>query len=334
MSEKDLWKYCTSRQGREMLREFGLLDGVKIKEDRYFACLYTLSTHAEEHYRPVEIPKKGGGTRKLLAPDYLLLRVQKNILHHVLEGLHVSGYAKAYVPHQSVVENAKPHVGAKQILKLDIQDFFGSISYFLVYRYAFPGIYFPPEVRTLLAHLCCCRDSLPQGAPTSPAVSNLVMKPFDTYMGNWCAERGIQYTRYSDDMTFSGDFDVREVKGRTRGFLAAYGFELNEKKTRVQRAHRRQTVTGIVVNEKPQVSRAYRRKLRAEIYYCGKYGAESHLQRCGGYGLEKAKGDAAVRHYLRQLLGKIDYVLQVNPGDAEFLQSRRTVQDMLKTKEL
>lgn len=331
MSDNDLWKYCTQKQICEMLRGFDLLKGVKMKEEKYFPCLYAVSNHTEQHYRPIEIPKKGGGTRSLLAPDYLLGRIQKNILHHVLAELPASAYAKAYQPRMSIVDNARPHVGAKQILKLDMKGFFDHISYFLVYRYAFPGIYYPPAVRTILANLCCYRDMLPQGAPTSPAVSNLVMKPFDEYMGNWCRERQIQYTRYCDDMTFSGEFDSREVKKKVRGFLAAYGFELNEKKTRVQKNYRRQTVTGIVVNEKPRVSRDYRRKLRAEVYYCRKYGVESHLRRCGEAGESAATqmNEKVCLQYLQSLLGKIHYVLQVEPEDAEFQQARKVVQEML-----
>ncbi len=332
MSENDLWKYCTPKHVREMLRNFDLLKGVKIKEEKYFPCLYAVSNHAEQHYRPVVIPKRDGGTRKLLAPDYLLGRIQKNILHHVLAELPVSAYAKAYQPHTSIVDNARPHAGAKQLLKLDMKGFFDHISYFLVYRYAFPAIYYPPAVRAILANLCCYRDMLPQGDPTSPAVSNLVMKPFDEYMGRWCRERQIQYTRYCDDMTFSGDFDSREVKNKVRGFLAAYGFELNEKKTRVQTGCCRQTVTGIVVNEKPQASRAYRRKLRAEVYYCGKYGVESHLQRCMEAGETQARqvDDRSCVQYLQSLLGKINYVLQVEPEDVEFQQARKIIQEMLK----
>lgn len=313
-----------------MLRSFNLLDGVKIKEEKYFACLYAVSNHTEQHYHPVVIPKKDGGTRKLLAPDYLLGRIQKNILHHVLEGMPVSVHAKAYQPHMSIVENAGPHVGADQILKLDMKGFFDNISYFLVYRYAFPAVYFPPAVRTILSNLCCCRDALPQGAPTSPAVSNLVMKPFDEYMGNWCREREIQYTRYCDDMTFSGEFSTREVKHKVRGFLAAYGFELNARKTKLQKKCQRQTVTGIVVNEKTQVSRGYRKKLRAEVYYCSKYGVESHLQRCaetGGLELPQIN-DMVCMRYLQSLLGKIHYVLQVNPDDAEFQQARTVIRGM------
>lgn len=333
MAEKDLWKYCTSAQVQATLRSLHLLDGVRIEEEKYFSCLYAVSNHPEEHYHPAAIPKKGGGVRKLMVPDSLLCRIQKNILHHVLEEFPVSEHAKAYRPRSAIVENAKPHVGAKEILKLDIRNFFDSITFFQVYRSAFPAIYYPPAVRTLLTNLCCCRDSLPQGAPTSPAVSNLVMKPFDEYMGNWCEERGIRYTRYCDDLTFSGDFDRQEVKKKVRGFLAAYGFALNEKKTRVQKEHQRQMVTGIVVNEKPQVGRAYRKKLRAEIYYCGKYGVESHLQRSGEWENWKKRyqeSDVICMRYLQHLLGKVHYVLQVNPGDAEFCQAKELVKEMQK----
>ncbi len=342
MRENDLWKYCTSEQIHAMLHSLHLLDGVHIEKEKYLSCLYSVSNHPEQHYHPAAIPKKHGGVRKLLVPDYLLCRIQKNILHHVLAEFPVSAYAKAYKPRSGIVENAKPHVRAKEILKLDIQNFFDNITFFQVYRSAFPAIYYPPTIRTLLANLCCCWDLLPQGAPTSPAVSNLVMKPFDEYMGSWCKERGIRYTRYCDDMTFSGEFDRQEARNQVRGFLAAYGFELNEKKTRVQKNHQRQTVTGIVVNEKPQVSRAYRRKLRAEIYYCGRYGVESHLQRireceneenvhlknvCSEKACQVTEADCI--QYLQSLLGKINYVLQVNPEDAEFCQAKKQVKEML-----
>lgn len=335
MKRKDLWKYCTQEQVHAVLRSLHLLDGVRVKEENYFSCLYAVSNHPERHYHPASVPKKGGGTRRLLVPDYLLCRIQKNILRHVLADFPISDYATAYKPGTAILENAKPHVGAKEIQKLDIRNFFDSITYFQVYRNAFPAVYYPPAIRTMLASLCCCRDSLPQGAPTSPAISNLVMKPFDEYIGAWCQERGIQYTRYCDDMTFSGKFDRREVKNKVRAFLAAYGFELNEKKTRLQKAHQRQTVTGIVVNERPQVSREYRRKLRAEVYFCSKYGVESHLQRRG----ENTPGEAVPQEtdgdsvrYLQQLLGKINYVLQVNPEDPEFCRAKEQVKEMLAVR--
>ena len=125
------------------------------------------------------------------------------------------------------------------------------------------------------------QDRLPQGSPASAAISNLVMKPFDTYMEGWCRDRGIVYTRYCDDMTFSGDFRVSAVYGKVNGFLGAMGFELNQSKTKVLTRHVRQTVTGMVVNDKVQVPLPYRRALRQEVYYCLKYGVKEHLRhRC------------------------------------------------------
>lgn len=334
MSDKDLWKYCTDEQIKKLLLEFRLLDGTSVRKEDYFSCLYAVSNHTEQHYHSVRIEKKNGKKRQLLIPDFLLGQIQKNLLQHVLKGVPVSVYATAYKPDSSIVKNAVPHVGAGQILKLDMKGFFDHITFRLVYQYAFPAVYFPPEVRTLLTNLCCVRDMLPQGAPTSPAVSNLVMKPFDEHIGTWCRERQIRYTRYCDDMTFSGDFDVAVVKNKARSFLQVYGFELNERKTKVQNQNCRQTVTGIVVNEKLQVSRAYRRKLRAEIYYCRKFGVESHLQRCGAFhGTGAAKGEKCeetCRRYLQRLLGQVNFCLQVNGEDTELQKERKAVWKLLE----
>ena len=107
------------------------------------------------------------------------------------------------------------------------------------------------------------------------------MKPFDEYMEAWCGEREIVYSRYCDDMTFSGVFDGSEVKGKVYGFLRSMGFEPNLRKTRILTRGTRQVVTGLVVNERVRVPAPYRRGLRQEIYYCMKYGAKEHLTRTG-----------------------------------------------------
>lgn len=328
MAAQELWKYCTVEQVQEMLHSFRLLEGTSVRETSALKCLYAVSNHTSLHYHSVEIKKRGGGMRHLLVPDALLCTIQKNLLHHVLDGLQVSEYATAYKKQMSVVDNARPHVGQEQILKLDIKDFFGNITFFMVYQSAFPGIYFPPAVRKMLAELCCYEDYLPQGAPTSPMVSNLVMKSFDEYIGNWCASRQISYTRYCDDLTFSGVFDVRQLKNKVRNYLRTMGFELNERKTRLLKRHNRQTVTGIVVNESANVVREYRRQLRTEIYYCKKYGVEAHLKHT-----EKTKwmceGEPDAARYLQHLLGKIQFILQVTPEDTAFNQAREDIGKMI-----
>lgn len=306
MAGQDFWKYCTTEEIGRTLRTFDLLKGLDVPEEAYLPCLYTVSNQIETHYHPVVISKKSGGRRKLLVPDALLRTIQRNLLHHVLEEFQISEFACAYKKGTSIVDNARPHVGAKLVLKLDIQDFFNQITWILVYQNAFPGTHFPPAIRKMLTEFCCVRDRLPQGAPTSPTVSNLVMRPFDVHMGEWCREREIRYTRYCDDLTFSGVFAPEEVIRKVRGFLQVYGFELNRKKTRVLGRGNAQSVTGIVVNEKAQVSRAYRRKLRQEVYLFDRYGIKTE---------EGPKNDEKER---RRLLGKMRYVLSVNPEDVWF----------------
>lgn len=306
LAGQDFWKYCTTEEIGRTLRTFDLLKGLDVPEEAYLPCLYTVSNQIETHYHPVVISKKSGGRRKLLVPDALLRTIQRNLLHHVLEEFQISEFACAYKKGTSIVDNARPHVGAKLVLKLDIQDFFDQITWILVYQNAFPGTHFPPAIRKMLTEFCCVRDRLPQGAPTSPTVSNLVMRPFDVHMGEWCREREIRYTRYCDDLTFSGAFEPEEVIRKVRGFLQVYGFELNRKKTRVLGRGNAQSVTGIVVNEKAQVSRAYRRKLRQEVYLFDRYGIKT---------AEGPKNDERER---RRLLGKMRYVLSVNPEDVWF----------------
>ena len=125
----------------------------------------------------------------------------------------------------------------------------------------------------------------------------------------WCGERDITYSRYCDDMTFSGDFDFQEVKGKAEGFLEAMGMELNRKKTRVSFRGGRQAVTGLVVNERPGVPREYKRRLRQEIYQYRKFG------------LPGTETDS--EKYRARLLGKIRYVLSVHPEDAWFAQAEQ-----------
>ena len=324
MENTGLWKYCTPEQSREFLLSLRLFGETGWPDEKLLACLYAVSNHTEKHYHAAEIPKRDGTSRRLWVPERLLMMIQRYILHNILTQMPLSPYAMAYHRGGGIVANARIHTGSSRILKLDIKDFFEHILFHHIYRYAFPTIYFPPSAGTLLTHLCCLRDVLPQGAPTSAAISNLVMTPFDTYMGTWCEEMGIRYSRYCDDMTFSGDFDAGMVIRKAGGFLKAMGFELNGKKTRVVTSHRRQEVTGLVVNQKPQVTKGYRRQLRQELYYCGRYGLKSHLERvCDTRFLPY--GEAGMMRYWLSLFGRVNYVLYVNPEDAAFVKEKESL---------
>lgn len=279
--------------------------------------LYTLSNNLERHYRRVSIPKRRGGERVLSVPDALLKQIQRLIAEKILAFEPISQYATAYKSGASVVKNSVCHVGKEKVLKLDIKHFFDSIRYIQVKDRVFPSVRFSEKNRILLTMLCYYKDKLPQGAPSSPVITNIIMRDFDETVGAWCAKQGIAYTRYCDDMTFSGAFDASNVIEYVAAELKKYGFLLNEKKTSTVPPSRRQLVTGVVVNQKPNTPCESRKKLRQEVFYCRKYGVNGHLERIGSRQNPK--------EYLQSLLGRISFALQVSPdnkslaADKEFI---------------
>ena len=276
--------------------------------------LYAVSNNLGKHYRKAKLPKKSGGFRNLSVPDEVLKSIQKRISEVLLIHMPVSRYAKAYRFASSILCNAKHHVGKQVVLKLDILHFFDSIRYSTVKDKVFPAEIYAEPLRILLTMLCYHKDALPQGAPSSPAVTNIILYEFDEQIGQWCRERSIAYTRYCDDMTFSGDFDPTDVIRFVRLELKKMGFLLNEQKTQIQHPGQQQTVTGIVVNEKMSIPADYRRKLRQELYYCRKFGIQEHLKRTG---LE-----TPVDTYRMHLLGKVNYVLHTIAAKRIFSGSR------------
>ena len=284
--------------------------------------LYAVSNNISKHYHKVKLPKKSGGYRNLSVPDEVLKSNQKRIAEVLLIHMPVSRYAKAYRFGSSTLRNAKHHVDKQVVLKLDILHFFDNIRYSTVKDRVFPEAIYAEPLRILLTMLCYHKDALPQGAPSSPAITNIILYEFDEMVGQWCRDRSIAYTRYCDDMTFSGDFDPAEVIRFVRLELKKMGFLLNEQKTRIQHPGQQQTVTGIVVNEKLSIPADYRRKLRQELYYCRKFGIQKHLQKIGLAIPEET--------YRMQLLGKVNYVLQTHPDDKDMLGARKWLQQSTK----
>lgn len=263
-------------------------------------------------YLPVDLPKKGGGVRRLHVPNAVLKSAQRRILHGILSQLPISPYATAYIRGKRLSDNAAPHCGHRYLLKLDITDFFGSIRFDQVYSTAFNTTRFPKLIGVMLTTLCCYEDVLPQGAPTSPTLSNVVMRSFDDRIGEWCKTRGITYTRYCDDMTFSADVPLYAVYEKVRAMLQEMGLSLNKKKTRFITHASRQCVTGLTVNERVTVSSEYKRDLRQQVHYALKFGFADALAKRPD--LSFASGD----HYARHLIGRVRYVLQIEPHNAWF----------------
>lgn len=305
----------TKDVANEFLLSLNLVDG-KLSDKDKIRRLYILSNNIEHYYKKYEISKRNGGKRIIYEPNYTLKKVQRNILDNVLSGFKISKYAMAYVKGKSVKDNANMHVNKKLILKLDIKDFFNNISFMDVYNKVFLEEYFPKQARTVLTYLCTYNEFLPQGAPTSSYISNLIMQDFDEKIGLFCEKNNISYTRYSDDMTFSGDFNVKMVIFKVKDELKKMGMQLNYGKIHIIYSNMSQQVTGITVNEKPQVLKVKRRKIRQEVYYIKKYGLYSHLKRIN------VKDEFS---YLRSLLGKINFVLMVNSEDLEFFKYREFI---------
>ena len=290
----------------------GLLIGIK---SSYF---YKVTNEDKLFYRKFSIKKKNGDSRIIHEPLPNLKIIQKWILENILYKLEVSKFAKAYIPTISVKDNVRFHRKQKYVLKLDIKDFFSSLSEIHVYK-IFKKIGYTDSLSVLLSKLCTLKGVLPQGASTSAYLSNLILLDFDKSVSLYCLERSIRYTRYADDLTFSGEFDHKALLNFIDYKLKALGLKLNQSKTRLLRQNQAQVITGIVVNEKIQVPRDYRKRIRLEVYYIKKFGIYNHLKS------NHSKVDA--KTYLKALNGKINYCLFINPNDLDMKNYRDIIED-------
>lgn len=309
-----MWKYIGTKECNDFLLSLNLFNCSDKK--KYIKTLYSISNNIEDNYSIFKIKKRNGKYRTIYEPSPLLKHIQKQILVNILNTMKISEYAKAYHKGLSLKDNALPHTNKDMILKLDIKNFFENISFIDVYNACFPIEYFPKPVGMLLTSLCTYNAFLIQGSPTSAYISNLVMKDFDEELGAWCNENNISYTRYSDDMTFSGVFNPSYIISKARKLLYKKGLELNNDKIHVVYKNASQTVTGLVVNNKVQVSIKYRKEIRKEVYYINKYGIDSHLNKINITDKNK---------YLNSLYGKILYVLQINSDDKEFIEYKNII---------
>lgn len=307
-------------QCKQFLLSLNLLNGDMCDKDK-IRKLYTISNRNQDNYRIYSFHKPNGKLRVIYEPNATLKYIQRQILKNILNDKKISSYAKAYHPGISLVENAKSHLQQPMILKLDIQDFFNHIRFLDVYKTCFSLAYFPKPLGMLLTYLCTYEGHLPQGAPTSAYIANLVMQEFDEEIGSFCEQNHIQYTRYSDDMTFSGCLQPHDIIVKVGHALQKRGLKLNKEKIHVIHRNGCQKVTGIVVNQKLQVPKVYRNKIRQEIYYIKKFGVSSHL--------ERISSSVSVETYLHHLRGKIEYVLQINPFDTEFVSYRKYMQEQI-----
>jgi len=222
---------------------------------------------ARPAYKEFGLPKRSGGTRTIASPEPALKALQRRVLRRVLARLRCHPAATGFEKHYSIAINALAHVHKAVVVRMDILNFFGSIKADRVQRY-FQGVGWNAEAARLLTGICTYGGALPQGAPTSPRLSNLLSCRLDARLNALAKRYGATYSRYADDMTFSWDanvsLNVHAVIRLTKLILSDEGYEIHSrKKLHVSRRHDRQIVTGLVVNERVNLPRETRRRLRA-----------------------------------------------------------------------
>ena len=279
------------------------------------------------HYVRYTIPKRGGGERVILAPKRELKQLQRKVLDDLLARVPVAPAAHGFVRGRSILSNARPHAERAVVLKLDLKDFFPSITAPRV-RGLFIALGYPFSVAATLALLCTEYEREPferdgtrcyvsvgprhlvQGAPTSPALANLAAWRLDRRLAGLAGKHGVTYTRYADDMTFSGDDAeaLRAVRVVAKRIITEEHFAVNPAKTHLAERSARQVVTGLVVNDGPAAPRALRRRLRATLHNAGRTGLAA----------QNRDGRAAYAAYLQ---GQIAFVEAANPRHAERLRA-------------
>ena len=254
----------------------------------------------DQAYSKHTIPKKNGGERLISAPHPALKQVQRAVLEKLLNPLGAHSCAYGFVSGKSIVDNARMHVGQPVVVNADIQSCFPSVKWPLVLgvlrRHL--GERFTTGSISMLTDICTTQGALPTGAPTSPALLNLVLWRTDEVLHQRAEEFGLRYTRYADDLTFSGGSHVVGMLRLARYTLGQIGLHLDPQKTNIFRRGRRQMVTGLVVNDQVSVPRVIRRLLRAAVH--------RHTQE----GQSSWKGSPQSETALK---GRISFVSMVDP---------------------
>ncbi|WP_420827696.1 reverse transcriptase family protein [Microlunatus panaciterrae] len=226
-------------------------------------------------YSTLEVPKRGGGSRTVLRPvselDHNLKLLRRGI--DTLSSYSPPEWVHGFVPKRSIVTNAQAHLSKEIVLRLDLSAFFESIKKSAV-REAMLRFGFSDDASTLISDCCCIHGSLPAGFSTSPTLSNMVFLPTDDALHEWAGSRTLTYTRYADDLTFSGTDITDDDCAEIARMLSSAGYAVNARKTRFMRRGGPQYVTGLYVGEsdQPHVPRRMKRLLRQQAYYIAQYG--------------------------------------------------------------
>jgi RNA-directed DNA polymerase len=284
----------------------------------------------EPHYQRFQIPKKSGGYRLIQAPGHILMYAQSRLNFYLQNYYHLIAPKGVYgfvinptksVSFCNIVENAKIHVNQKYVLNLDLKDFFPSI---LAYRvkelFQSDDFRFNEKVATALALLVTYEGKLPIGAPTSPVISNFICLELDDMLQSYCDTNKINYSRYADDLTFSSNQEITKFQIHDlMVIISANQFEINKKKTRLKTNSRKQTVTGLVVNEKVNIDRKTIKMVRAMLHDALQNGIAKAAKR--HFKNNNQISNRSEAYFMNRLDGYINFIGQVRgKEDALYLK--------------
>jgi RNA-directed DNA polymerase len=302
--------------------ELNALYFLSVENPHEFTCFLKTSFPVLEEiinnpcYENYSIPKKRGGLRQISKPDNALMAIQKRLNYYLqayylwIKPYEVHGFVvnPCYFGFQcNIVENARVHVGKKHVLNIDLKDFFSNITARRVKALFSSDIFdFPEQLATALTLLTTYEGRLPTGAPTSPVISNFVCQQLDADLSNFCKQSNLAFTRYADDLTFSSDDAISDDEILDLiNLIRENRFEINEKKIRLKSFNQKQTVTGLTVNEKVNVSRKLLRKIRAMLHDLAVNGEETAVQRHFGYSIVQKQH---ITEFRNRLSGYINFV--------------------------
>jgi RNA-directed DNA polymerase len=309
-------------------------DVAELLEVSYSRLQYHISIIPEDkRYIDFLIPKKSGQMRVISAPSTALKILQRKLSQVLYSVYEPKSLVHGFVPARSILTNANQHVRKRFILNIDLKDFFHSIHFGRVQGiFMKPPYNLPKEVAVVLAKICCDNGRLPQGAPTSPIVTNMICARMDSELRRLAREsKCTYYTRYADDITFSttlktfpsalaslgdGTDPLKVVlEEKLKNIIQSNGFEINQNKVRLQHKSQHQEVTGLTVNQFPNVKRKFVREISCMLYAWEKVGLELAEQRYH----EKFKKDLDESGYVRPDFKEVPPFKEVLRGKINFL---------------
>lgn len=286
-----------------------------------FEVLYRITRKPEAFYYHFKIPKRKGGEREISAPYPVLYELQTWIYQKLLSDVKFNSSATGFIKGRSIVDHAKLHVNGVHLLKMDLHNFFGTVEKIRVIS-IFKRMGYQNSLAYNLASICCLNGSLPQGAPTSPVLSNIVARRLDIRLGAMADKFGLSYSRYADDMAFSGTDCPAKIIEYVTKIVEDEGFSVNKKKSQLIRGNRRKILTGISISSgKLTLPKATKREIRKNVHHVLNRGLLEHLQTIGKY-------DPI---YIERLIGKLNFWKQVEPENSFVLQSIASLSDYSNT---